>query len=698
MSISLLNRPFIKSKHFNPAPVAKYGIPIYADSILNKKVVGTEAWRSWWEEQLYYIINGYETAGVFIPGRYYYYLNFFKTSSVKGGGSFYPMYIDFQYEYFLLVEEAKRCGKNIVMAKGRRKGASSMEVAIADYGWRFIPDYKVGVVAGKKEYTEDFVDKWIYLDSLIVPEFRTRKLSKTYDEVVAGWSEKDDVGSWSTYGTQNKFYFRTAFSDPEIFKGKFLNDAIFEEVGEFDNLIKTIQATEACLKDGNIQYGTAYYYGTGGNIATGSRGYEELWHDADKYNCLRYFIDGPKFFSPCFAGATGKEGKLIEDIPNLSIYKKHERVGMEDEVRAKEIIEEHKQFLLKGNRDLKKYFEYCKDNPVDIKEVFRKTASNNFPVDILNDQNYRIKSEDKRWSKFVLSYVLDEKGIIKFPHEVVAKPASNDVEETECVWILNSGHPQQGMRNLDVAGIDSYDQDLALSSNSLGAMVVLRQDHNLPDIDRMTPVCMIRCRPKRREKFYEMCLMTSIYYDLKYNTLVDVGKPAIIEYYKQKGCAMYLAKRPVKFESESSQQTHEYGMAITSHSKPLMMGLLQSYFYDYAERIWFDVLIDEALSYDEGSRYSESDKDAVDALGIALIQLNAQSHGVVNDRDLNKINPYAFPEYEEDMYGNMIPVKKVDVSRYQLPNNKLTDDQLWERKIELDFLRENLREDDGDED
>jgi len=40
-----IGRPIVKSRQFCPNPVAKYGIPVYADSVVNPKVIGTNAWQ-----------------------------------------------------------------------------------------------------------------------------------------------------------------------------------------------------------------------------------------------------------------------------------------------------------------------------------------------------------------------------------------------------------------------------------------------------------------------------------------------------------------------------------------------------------------------------------------------------------------------------------------------------------------------------
>lgn len=689
--MNLLKKPFLKPRGFCPNPVPTYGIPDYADSMVNPKVVGTPAWKSWWEEQIYYIINGYVTEGVFIPGRYYYYLNFCKTSSVATGGAFYPDYIDFQYEFFLLVEEAKKQGKNIIAPKGRRKGMSVMSASIVDYGYRFLHNYHAGIAAGKKEYSEDFLEKWIYLNSLMVPELKTRTASKDYNDIVSGWSEKDNTGIWTDMGTRNILYCRTMFSDPNVFKGKYLNDVVYEESGEFDNLIETMRATKKCLMDGDTQVGTGYIYGTGGNIKSGSKGFEEVWHNPEVYNCLRYFVRGTKFLRPYVSGTRNGQGELIEDIPNLMDIPDYQRVGMEDEKRAEEAIEAKKEILLKS-KNMKDYWEECKDNPLDIKDVFRRAASNNFDIETLNNQQFDILSNDKKYSKFKLEYKVNENGERLTPLQIEAVPANDDMDENETVMILDGGFPVKGYSNIDVAGIDSYDQDTALESKSLGSMVILRRDHTYQDMPKMTPVLLIRCRPARKEMFYEMCLKAAIFYNVKYNTLIDVAKPMVIEYFKQNGCAMYLAKRPPKFESENSQQTHEYGVSINAYSKPLMISAIQSFVLDYGKNIWFPQMIEELLNYDEIEK--DSDNDSVDALGVALMQ-NISNHNPAfsNTLESGAKDPYAFPEFYEDSNGNVIE-KNTGVEEQLVSDADLIKAGIdpWEYKMEQRMLREGMSE------
>ena len=78
--LPILLAPYVKGKVFDPAPLVTNGIPDYADGAKNPKVIGTAVWEEFWSEQLHRCMNGYNTGGVWIPGRYYYFANFKKFS------------------------------------------------------------------------------------------------------------------------------------------------------------------------------------------------------------------------------------------------------------------------------------------------------------------------------------------------------------------------------------------------------------------------------------------------------------------------------------------------------------------------------------------------------------------------------------------------------------------------------------------
>jgi len=173
--------------------------------------------------------------------------------------------------------------------------------------------------------------------------------------------------------------------------------------------------------------------------------------------------------------------------------------------------------------------------------------------------------------------------MIVTPRRVTITPLKFGEDETMCVYIRDDAHPKKTWKHVFVAGIDSYDQDTSKTSKSLGAMCVMTREHTISGLPRKVPVACIRTRPPRKEMFYDLCLMLSVYFDIKNNVLIDVRCPAIIPWFKDRGGEVYLAKRPVKFEKEDTSQGHDYGVSLNIYSKALMVGIMQTHIYDYSK-------------------------------------------------------------------------------------------------------------------
>lgn len=622
MSI-ILRPPYIKGKGACFNPIVKYGIPAYADSRLNPKVKGTQAWREFWEEQLYYIHNGVQIGGLFIPGRFYYYMNFSFMGNVERG-IITPDMCDMHLELAYLIDHVKLMGKNLICAKGRRKGISEFtHKAVIDYGWRFNYSYKAAVVSGKSTFVEEFISKWRFGDMHMPPELSTKKLLNNDDKIISGYREKNEHNEWVMKGTQNIILAETIHTDPNPLKGYYLNDVVVEEVGETEKYEAFYGATIDALKSGNKQIGTMFSYGTGGNIDKGSKGFKYAWEHPEEFNAIKYLVPATRFYF--YGGADLPQRRLPIETDLYKTHKAYQLIGVEDlDLSEKDILERREKAKKSGN--LKKYNEELQNNPLTEREIFKKTNANNFDLEKLTEQSAAITAlGHPKYSKYKLEWKKDEKGMIISPREVTITPLKHGEDETMCVYIRDDAHPKKTWRHVFVAGIDSYDQDTSKTSKSLGAMCVMTKEHTISGLPHKVPVACIRTRPPRKEMFYDLCLMLSVYYDIRNNVLIDVRCPAIIQWFKDRGGEKYLAKRPVKFEKEDSSQGHDYGVSLNIYSKGLMVGLMQTHIYDYSTDIWFNSdfdngpkLINELLDYD--IQTLDSDNDLADAYGMALMQ------------------------------------------------------------------------------
>lgn len=615
LSPAILKPPIIKGKNFCANPIVKYGIPKYADSTRDKRVIGTAAWEEFWTEELYKIIHGTTSGGIYMPGRFYYYMNYKRMSTIKG--VIMPDMIDLHLELAYYIDYCKANGYNLLSAKGRRKGISEAAATmVIDYGWRFTEGYKAGVAAGSKTYVDDFLSKWRFADTGLPPELSVKKLLDNDDEIIAGYSIKNSLGAYEEQGTKNTIYARTMHVNPNMFKGLYLNDLEAEEIGEFEKFLEFYSASKDCLMSGNKQVGMLMGFGTGGNINKGSKDFKKVWANAEHFNMVKFLIPATRFYF--YGGATERNRELPVESDLFKKYKPYQLIGCEDLILSEKVIREKRdKFLKQGN--LKEYNEDLQNNPLNESEIFRKTVVNNFDIEKLNNQQAAIDQlEYPKYTKYRMEWVKDDKGMIKMPLSVTVIALKPHEDQDECLWMIDSERPRKGYTNLYTAGNDAYDQDTAKASKSLGAMCIRIRANFINNAMQNAPVAVICCRPKRKEKFYELCLMASVYYNLIGNVLVDVGAGVIMEYFREHGGWKYLADRPRKFESENSEQTHEKGVRLTNFSRPRMSGLMQADIVDNVQNNWFPELINQLGNFDEVE--IGSDNDLADAYGLALMQ------------------------------------------------------------------------------
>ena len=560
------------------ANIKKYA-PIIHDGIpdLNPESV---AYREFWDEQIERCKNGYKPQGLdAITGKHYYYLNFYKilgNSGEKGGRKtlIAPWYRDMDREYFNLFETCKDEGKGMIVIKARDKGFSYMNSGMLAQEFTFYPFNEVGIAAGLQVTADSFfqkVKKGLYNQTNI---FR-HSILKDADEVVrSGYKKKNRDGKWEIGGFQSVIHCRT-MSNPEVFKGERLSVMVFEEAGEFKELLNAYMSSKACFMDGDIQFGVPVIGGTGGDIETSSKDFMDMYYNADAFNLIPMFIPATQ----CYHG--------FFDL----------KTGVSDEKGAqKKLISERDQ--LKKSDNQKGFNLHIQNYPLTVEEAFLQTKSSKFNVAKINDQRSKILSSDSIKNQI-------QKGFLEW-----------DGDEMQVQWIPDRdgpyrilAHPMPEYKGLDIGGIDSYDQDQA-STDSLGSAIIYRRFYNT-DIASNYVVAEYTERPRTAEEFWDGCLKLAVYYNSQ--MLIEFTKIGIIDYFKRMGGMKYMKERPTAAHSPKTVNRNRYGIQMNKHTKAVMEQYLQKYVEDNCDDIYFIDLLDELANY--GVRNT----DRVIAFGLCLI-------------------------------------------------------------------------------
>lgn len=622
--------PRIKSKGFCPNPVAQAGgVPTYADAVSNPEVLGTAAYRDWWMEQFDICEKGYTTGGVFIPGRYYYYLNFCYLSTV-GRGYHHPDYVDYDLEYAELVEEAKRINWGIIGLKRRRAGFSEKWVnMVANYGLRFNPEgYSAGIVSGLSNYSEELGKKLSNTNHIMDPALSLH-IPKSGNDWEVYWVEELSNKKARKAGSFGKIKIRTANNNSGVLKGDKYDDVAFEESGEFDLLEETYGDSKSCFAVGDKMVGTPYIYGTGGNISKGSKRFREMWYNSNTHNLLKTEAYAGRLRNKYYIGSKNEIDEVEYDCPNIEKLMVQQSLSYEQVLGCEDVQHVEKTKVIKRAELLRSdskiaYYKELQTDPFNEREAFLKFNANQYPLELLAAQEAELLSRaDRGYSCFKPKWKVDTEGKLKFPLEVeldwIEAPTA---EMGDYVMIHNDHIRPKKFNNMYYGGLDGYDIDSTQTSKSLGAMVICTRNNNIPNVPSRMPVCIIFCRPSRKERFYELCGMMSVRFELRGATMCDARSPGVIEWYKQNNLTRFLAKRPQSIESEHTEQIHDYGYKQTTFSKPIAIGKVQTWVMDISQHCEFPQLLSDIRDYDENAPLSESDSDLHDALQDCLVGMD----------------------------------------------------------------------------
>lgn len=671
--------PIVKHKGFDPSPVAGK-IPFFADGRINPDGIGTSIYNEFWLEQINRCENGYRTGGIDIPGRYYYYLNYVQLAGLMGPQ--YPFYVDFDLEFFRIVDAVKMFKKKgIVGLKARRKGLSEkVQGGVLGYGARFVPQYRGAITAGRERYVLGLKKKFENSENNMIDEFKLHVLINNMKTYECGFEIKNNRGQYEKGGFNGQIFIETMYDSPNKLEGEFFHDVVLEESGEYETADEVVSSIEPALEFGAELMGTFYIYGTAGNILTTSRAFKEFYDNAENLGYVKLWVPGTRLYFPFFGN--DKQDKYydpetdetFDPIPNLRHLKPYQRIGCEDTIAAeKEILRKREVYKLLNKK--KKLKEHLQNYPLTEEEAFSSSGSNNFNSEKLLQTLMQIEGDSTVAKPYVLDWVKYRDGDImkvKVPLEVKARPAKDNDPEWKLVWIHQK--PRTDIVDLDVGGFDSYNQDLTETSRSLGAVVIVRRGNKVLGAregihNAEYPVALYYARPPRKEMCYEIGLQMAVYYNTKRNMLINAEQDFAIDYFLKNHGTQYLALRPKAFDTPNTQQVHKYGFKMTGGNKENVLGVLQTMVEDYAEYFPFVRLVRDLMAYDE-VLVGEGDWDAADALALAKVRIIDMK---TRPRDANDITPKDDEaEWKMDASGNMIPVKNYDAfdAEENLPEEK----------------------------
>ena len=597
---------------FNPAvyqTVDSNGHPdLNADSV---------AYEEYWARETERCLYGYKPKGYNkISGKYYYYLNYYRilgNDGTKGNRKtlIYPWYRDMDHEYFDLFDQCKEENKGMIVIKARDKGFSYMNSGILAHEFTFFPHSEVGIAAGLQVTADAFFDKVKKGVNNIHPNFRHSWLKDTDTMLKSGYKKKNKDGKWETGGYQSVVHCRT-MDNPEVYKGERLSVMVFEEAGEFKSLMNAYMSSKACFMDGDLQFGVPIVGGTGGDIEKASKDFMEMYYEADAFNLINIFIPASKVYYGYF------------DV----------KTGQSDMEGAEEKIMEDRTKLQDAGKE-KAYNLHIQNYPMTVEEAFLKTKSNFFDLSLINMQRSKILANVDFEYQLQTGFLdwNDEGGVDWF------------ADANGPVKVLH--HPMPEVSGLDIGGIDSYDQDRAGRSESLGSAIIYRRFMDM-DSPGDCVVAEYTERPRTAEQFWDNCLKLAVYYNAK--MLVEYTKIGILDYFRRNDGLKYLKEKPVTAHSPGTLTRNRYGVHMNKQVKALMINVIDDYIKTNVEDVWFIEILNELADF--GIRNT----DRAMAFGLCLLHnLDNFKRRIVKTEEKKK--DIGFVYYKLNSQG--IPIKTI---------------------------------------
>ena len=612
----------------------------------------------YWEQELDRCLNGYKpTGGTWIPGQYYFYLNYCKVDvydeKTNRRRRNNPHYRDQDHEYFLEIDKAKNGGYGLIVLKARRKGFSVMNASgVMLHEYCFYEDSENGIGAQMEKYVNDFRGRLLKSYHELPMELRPAQLKNNEELLMSGYTEKQEDGTWVELGLKSQIHFRV-MEKPDAFRGTALTFMIFEEAGQFMQLKTAYQANEECFKDGIHQYGVPIIGGTSNEMNIDSEDFQTMYYNAHEYNLKPLFFPASKCLPGFFDFTKGKS-----------------------QVEKAEKYIKAQQELKKEGTDISNYFSYLQEMPLNPEQAFVSAGQSPFDLEAINNRIANIRSSKKEqepMKKGRLVWQKDKDGKEVFGSHPMWEfdNGATDPENPEVdlfpFHIVED--PIIGFRNADVAAIDPYHvsdefdelqkskkgEDLK-RKRSKGAMCVYRNFVGMENPGEM-PVAFYVHRPKKKETFYENCLKMCLYYNCK--VLVEYNDEPLIKYFVDKGYARFLKERPRSADSPNSKATNRWGINMKGFQKKILTELVDEYINKHINDIFFLPLLKELTVY------GKKNTDWVMAFGMALIH-SMDTAKVINENEEQTENEILDITYSLSQQGN------VNVNRGKSSTRKFT--------------------------
>lgn len=513
----------------------------------------SSAYYEYWSERLRRCEQGYSVGGVKVTGHHYFYLNFqqikltrldqdFKGEKVIKQASkeiAFPDFWDGDWEYFNALEQARKEGKHMIVAKARRKGFSYKNSGITCNIYNSVRNSMTLLCAYDKKY--------LYPDGIMSMTVRNMNFLNQH----TGWFKRRQVvdkqehkkasfleymnGQQIEKGYMSQVMALTFRDNPDVARGKDANMVIMEECGAFDNLKASYMAIKPSVEDGGITTGQMILFGTGGDMAGGTIDFESMFYNPETYNLYSFdniWDDGAEgsncgFFFPSYKNKVGymdKNGNSLESRAKL----------------AEEVVREN---IKRTSKDTSTIDKHMTEYPFNPREAFVQRTSNLFPVGELVGWRGELLTKGLYKNMAVHGKLVQSGNSIVFrPSDSVRPvdkfPHSKGTDTTGCVTVYQPPYKSEDgtvPENLYIVVHDPY--GVEGFGGSLGSSYVIKRVNPISKPDDLIVASYVG-RPDTQDEYNHNLFKLAEYYNARIGFENDRGE--VVPYAKRYGKLKWL--------------------------------------------------------------------------------------------------------------------------------------------------------------
>lgn len=626
---------------------------------------GSTPYLEFWKRELFRIENGLTIDGQWIPGMYYFYLNYCRIhDKVKKLDSF-PNFWDLDADYFSKLDESMKAKQHFAIFKKRQSGFSFKGGVPIVYNLHRYPgsmNYLMSFLEAHADKTWSFVKNYLNHINQYTAFYKNRDPDSN-SFIKMSYKEFDEYGRKLERGYKSELH-KVAFKDSaEKGVGGAITLAVLEESGVWPNILEVLEFIKPATQAGTETTGQIIIYGSVGDIDK-SKGLKTIFYSPEDHN----FWSTKNFWS--MNEDKGKNTAYF--VPEFMCMNPHIDSCGNSDVEAS-LVSINKERTREKRKSPKLFSFYISQHPLYPEEGFLSRNSNKFPVDLCMQWKSKLLSQDKLKfagfgaKLFLIDGKVTQKLLPEFDTPLTVWPVDlrklqadfGGLAEGVC-WIYQPPE-DNAPESMYIASTDSVDQNLegAITSESLFALYIYKRGvGDLTKANKKELVASLIGRPEIIQDIYLQAELLCKAYNAR--NLVENANVGIINFHYHRGSDWLLQDEmtEIKGINVASQVKRRKGYhptaEVKNHGDNLMITYMKEIIgYEYnldgtvnreifgVERIPDPGLLEEFINF----AGKDTNCDRIDAFRGCLLFEEALTNDTIrleSDQDPMAVLSHAF--------------------------------------------------------